>query len=468
MPNQERWRDVKAAAMQRPTRSTSRGARSSAERQAEREATAAEAAAAAEEMAAKLVSARAAARAAISERFRYLGDRPVSPFHDAFLRRPPPPPPDMSPSAPEWSTFAHDATRGGAYSLIEALQAKTEEAAAEAVKETVASTWKQATTAFGAAEWSAADQACAAGGGAHEDEECDSDVDEEVERVNGEAETAARAAMRATAGDADEELLLELPVMMRERAYRVGMMPRPETMWSQPVRVHAKVMGEALGLDWSKYERRQVKERQLAEAQKEKARASARSDADDELPSPSTSRSCSPIPQTCSPVGIRRADASAAADSPPLRNFHASSAAAAAEARATPRSSRQSASEARATPLSCRSSLSSRTPRITPRTARSDRSFVSASSGGGRRSAINSARSALNSARSSSAPPRVGRGAVVTRDGRHVETIYRTEAEAALIERVVGHATRAPPTHTHSSVSQYSTEEGEVLLTPRS
>mmetsp|Transcript_27360 Transcript_27360/g.69603 ORF Transcript_27360/g.69603 Transcript_27360/m.69603 type:complete len:621 (-) Transcript_27360:36-1898(-) len=60
------------------------------------------------------------------------------------------------------------------------------------------------------------------------------------------------------------------------------------------------------------------------------------------------------------------------------------------------------------------------------------------------------------------------RGQIYTRDGRKVDMSLRSEQEAALIERVQGHATMGAPSASHHSVTKYIGGDGTPGITPRS
>ena len=423
--------------------------------------------AAAQEKAAMLTIARSAVAAASRERFRYIGARPEEPFMDAFRRRPPPPPPDMSPSAPHWSPFAHDATHGGGFSLVQALSSQAE---AEAVAHAVVSVWKgevdvsdgdgyrsqaqsaEAATAVQAntlhlfdklplgSNVATEDKPAHGGSTAHADE---------AALVAGTAAGVATAvltdissphagllwgshacmpldgALACTSSlkkgsSLDAALLDEPSVVMRERAYRVGALILPEACWSGPVRVHTQQMGEALGLDWDKYKRGQERGRR-------KGKVSA----------------WQPLGRALVGRGVTEAGESAT-------NDDGGDAGEGADEAAPLRASMEGPS-----------SSSETTPVLLPM---SSLPHGDARGGGIRPTGM----SASGMREAAAVTPRPRQSTIVTRDGRRVKTAFRTNKELALIERVQGHASLQPPTHMHPSVVQYSTPNGEVLLTPRS
>ena len=423
--------------------------------------------AAAQEKAAMLTIARSAVAAASRERFRYIGARPEEPFMDAFRRRPPPPPPDMSPSAPHWSPFAHDATQGGGFSLVQALSSQAE---AEAVAHAVVSVWKgevdvsdgdgyrsqaqsaEAATAVQAntlhlfdklplgSNVATEDKPAHGGSTAHADE---------AALVAGTAAGVATAvltdissphagllwgshacmpldgALACTSNpkrgsSLDAALLDEPSVVMRERAYRVGALILPEACWSGPVRVHTQQMGEALGLDWDKYKRGQERGRR-------KGKVSA----------------WQPLGRALVGRGVTEAGESATNDDGGDAGEGADEAAPLSASMEGP------------------SSSSETTPVLLPM---SSLPHGDARGGGIRPTGM----SASGMREAAAVTPRPRQSTIVTRDGRRVKTAFRTNKELALIERVQGHASLQPPTHMHPSVVQYSTPSGEVLLTPRS
>ena len=427
---------------------------------------AAAAVAAAQEKAALLTIARSAVAAASRERFRYIGARPEEPFMDAFRRRPPPPPPDMSPSAPHWSPFAHDATHGGGFSLVQALSSQAE---AEAVAHAVVSVWKgevdvsdgdgyrsqaqsaEAATAVQANTLHLFDKLPLGSNVATEDKPAHGGSTAHADEA---ALVAGTAAGEATAvltdissphagilwgshackpldgalactsslkkgSSLDAALLDEPSVVMRERAYRVGALILPEACWSGPVRVHTQQMGEALGLDWDKYKRGQERGRR-------KGKVSA----------------WRPLGRALVGRGVTEAGESATNDDGGDAGEGADEVA----------------------PLSASiegPSSSETTPVLLPM---SSLPHGDARGGGIRPTGM----SASGMREAAAVTPRPRQSTIVTRDGRRVKTAFRTNKELALIERVQGHASLQPPTHTHPSVVQYSTPNGEVLLTPRS
>ena len=432
------------------------------------------AAAAAREKAAMLTIARSAAAAASRERFRYIGARPEEPFMDAFRRRPPLPPPDMSPSAPHWSSFAHDATHGGGFSIVKALSSQAE---AEAVAQAVVSVWKgdvdgsdgdgyrsqaqsaEAATAVQADKLHLFDKlplgskvptdhkAAHDGSTAHADKAAivaGAAVGVAAPALTDISSLHASTSLHACTllgshasvdgslacssnlkkgGSLDAAVLDEPSVVMRERAYRVGALILPEACWSGPVRVHTQLMGEALGLDWDKYKRGQERGRG-------KGKASAWQSA------------WQPIGRALVGRGSTEAGEGATNDDGGDAGGGA-------------------ADEAAALSASMEGPSSSETRPVPPM---SSLPLGDARGGGNRPAGI----SASGMREAVAVTPRPRQSTIVTRDGRRVKTAFRTNKELSLIERVQGHASLQPPTHTHPSVVQYSTPNGEVLLTPRS
>ena len=426
------------------------------------------AAAAAREKAAMLTIARSAAAAASRERFRYIGARPEEPFMDAFRRRPPLPLPDMSPSAPHWSSFAHDATHGGGFSVVKALSSQAE---ADAVAQAVVSVWKgdadgsdgdgyrsqaqsaEAATAVQADKLHlfdklplgnkvATDHKAAHGGStAHADKAAivagtavgvAAAVLTDISSLHACTLLGSHASVDGAlacssnpkkGGSLDAAVLDEPSVVMRERAYRVGALILPEACWSGPVRVHTQLMGEALGLDWDKYQRGQERGRR-------KGKASA----------------WQPIGRALVRRGTTEAGEGATNDDGGDAGGGAADEAAAMSAELS--ASMEGPSSSETTPVPPMSSFP----------------HGDARGGGIRPAGINASgmREAI------AVTPRPRQSTIVTRDGRSVKTAFRTNKELSLIERVQGHASLQPPTHTHPSVVQYSTPNGEVLLTPRS
>ena len=56
------------------------------------------------------------------------------------------------------------------------------------------------------------------------------------------------------------------------------------------------------------------------------------------------------------------------------------------------------------------------------------------------------------------------RKVIYTRDGRAVDNTVRSAEEAALLERVQGHASLAPPSVSHPSIAKYLNDDGTSLI----
>ena len=270
---------------------------------------------------------------------------------------------------------------------------------------------------------------------------------------------------------------------MRERAQAIGLMDAPDEEWDAPVRVHTETLGQALGMDWAKYAHDHTSPTHtealspwVVEPLRSRYGAMVLAGSSPANLPPSLSVSLrrshpactvlhSPSHTPCTFLLDCRYAASMAIDGPTTEHrlklkihrvdqlAREAGDTAREEGRSTARSSDDEGSSARGTARSNVSRRSTSTSSSVMRggsTARSDRSGdTSARKGGG------------GTAKAASAPRRK---VVYTRDGRMIDNTMRSAEEAALLERVQGHSTLAPPDAAHPSIAKYVKHDGTSLL----
>ena len=222
--------------------------------------------------------------------------------------------------------------------------------------------------------------------------------------------------------------------VMRQRAQAIGLIDSPQEEWDAPVRVMTESLGQVLGMDWPKY-------------------AAAMS-------------SSEPTAEHRLRLKINRLDALVASETEEGGGAGGGAGAgggeegagggASSQRAAAPGSSRSAAQP----PASQRGVSGEPTKQGPAASARLPPSPRGGEGGAGssRRGGGGSARSGKGGGGSARAKK------TYTRDGKLIDTSMRSAQEAALIERVQGHSTLAPPTTQHPSIAKYVDEDGSSLI----
>jgi hypothetical protein len=211
--------------------------------------------------------------------------------------------------------------------------------------------------------------------------------------------------------------LVPVAEVMRVRSEAIGLIESPADDWDAPVRVHTESLGDALGMDWPKYEAAMASDAPTATERRLRLKLS-RLD----------------IANTLGQLGDD-APASDASSSPPPSSR-------------APSSRRESLPTTRSS-----TTCSSGQPSARHKRAGSTHSGERGTKGGGAASARGSSASA----------PR--RKVVYTRDGRAIDSTMRSSNETRLLERVQGHSSLTAPTTAHASISKYVGDDGTSLVT---